>query len=134
MLRNQFLASKLRRSVDAHGRRFIVDRVRTRLVAVKDVVGREVNESGADALSCLCDFTGRQSVHRVGQLGLVFGFAGLIAGPFVGAVAGEYWVRRDLRRAGEVGLGAWLGLILGGAAKLAVVFAMIALFAMAFVL
>jgi uncharacterized protein YqgC (DUF456 family) len=66
--------------------------------------------------------------------GLLAGFAGLIVGPFAGAVAGEYWARRDLRRAGKVGLGAWLGLVLGGAAKLALVVVMIGLFATAFVL
>ncbi len=65
--------------------------------------------------------------------GLIAGFTGLIVGPFIGAVAGEYWARRDLRRAGKVGLGAWLGLVLGGAAKLALVFVMIGLFATAFI-
>ena len=64
--------------------------------------------------------------------GLLTGFIGLVVGPFIGAMAGEYWARRDLRRAGKVGLGAWLGIILGGAAKLALVFAMIGLFATAF--
>jgi uncharacterized protein YqgC (DUF456 family) len=66
-------------------------------------------------------------------VGLFAGLPGLIAGPFVGAVAGEYVARRDLRSAGRIGLAAWLGIIVGGAARLAIVCAMIAIFAIAFV-
>lgn len=65
-------------------------------------------------------------------LGLATGVVGLIVGPFVGAVAGEYLARRELRRAGKVGLAAWLGMIVGGAARLAIVFVMLAWFAFAF--
>ncbi len=65
-------------------------------------------------------------------VGLFVGFAGLVIGPFVGAVAGEYFARRELRQAGKVGLAAWLGLVVGGAARLAIVFVMIAWFAIAF--
>ncbi|MDH3524331.1 MAG: DUF456 domain-containing protein, partial [Acidobacteriota bacterium] len=68
----------------------------------------------------------------VGALaGLAAGLPGLVVGPFAGAVAGEYWASRNLRTAGRVGVGAWLGILLGGAAKLALVFVMIALFALA---
>jgi uncharacterized protein len=66
-------------------------------------------------------------------VGLFAGIPGLIAGPFVGAVAGEYLARRDLRSAGRVGLAAWLGIVLGGAARLAIVCAMIAIFAIAYI-
>lgn len=60
--------------------------------------------------------------------GMFFGLAGLIAGPFLGAVAGEYLARRDLYHAGNVGLGSWLGLVVGGAAKLALAFTMVGVF------
>lgn len=67
-----------------------------------------------------------------GLAGLFFGLPGLLLGPFVGAAAGEYWRERDWRRAGKVGLGTSLGLALGVAAKLALVFAMLGLFALAY--
>lgn len=60
--------------------------------------------------------------------GIFAGLPGLLVGPFVGALAGEMLARRDLRQAGRAGLGAWIGLVLGGAAKLAIVFSMIGLF------
>jgi uncharacterized protein YqgC (DUF456 family) len=64
-------------------------------------------------------------------VGLFFGFAGILLGPFLGAVAGEYLARRELRRAGRVGLGTWIGMLVSAAAKIAIVLAMIALFAFA---
>jgi uncharacterized protein YqgC (DUF456 family) len=66
--------------------------------------------------------------------GLFFGIPGLVIGPFAGAVAGEYWARRDWRHAHKVGLGTWLGLVLGAAAKLALVFAMVGVFLLAYYL
>lgn len=60
--------------------------------------------------------------------GLFLGPIGVILGPFVGGAAGELYARRDLRQAGRAGLGAWLGLVVGGAAKLAITFSMLALF------
>ncbi|HEX5758617.1 MAG TPA: DUF456 family protein [Thermoanaerobaculia bacterium] len=64
--------------------------------------------------------------------GLFFGLPGLVIGPFAGAVAGEYWARRDWAHAQKVGLGTWLGLVLGVAAKLALVFTMVGVFAFAY--
>jgi uncharacterized protein YqgC (DUF456 family) len=64
--------------------------------------------------------------------GLPFGLPGLLVGPFAGAAAGEIWQVRDWRRAGKVGLGAALGFALGVAAKLGIVAAMLALFALAY--
>jgi uncharacterized protein len=61
-------------------------------------------------------------------VGLFFGIPGLILGPFAGAVIGELTVHRDLVRAGKVGLGTFVGLALGAAAKLALTFAMIGIF------
>lgn len=67
-------------------------------------------------------------------VGLFFGLPGILAGPFLGAVAGEYLARRDVAQAGRAGLGTWLGLVLGAAAKLALAFTMLALFLTAYLL
>jgi uncharacterized protein YqgC (DUF456 family) len=67
-------------------------------------------------------------------VGLFFGLPGLVLGPFVGAVGGELAAQRDWRAAGKVGLGTSLGLLLGIAAKTAVVFAMLGVFALAYLL
>jgi uncharacterized protein YqgC (DUF456 family) len=69
----------------------------------------------------------------VGTLGgLFFGPVGLVLGPFVGAFVAELIARRDVRQAGRAGLGAWLGLLLGTAGRLALVLAMVGLFAVAY--
>ncbi|MGH8729183.1 MAG: DUF456 domain-containing protein [Burkholderiales bacterium] len=60
--------------------------------------------------------------------GIFFGIPGLIFGPFVGAVIGEYSARPDLYQAGRAGYGAWVGLLLGTAAKLALTFLMVGIF------
>ena len=67
-------------------------------------------------------------------VGLFFGIPGLLLGPFVGAVIGEYTVRRKLGEAGRAGLGAWLGIVLGVAAKLAVIFSMLGIFTASYLL
>ena len=68
----------------------------------------------------------------VGTLAGIFsGLWGLLFMPLVGAVIGEYIAQRDLRRAGKVGLATWIGLLLGTAAKVAIVFAMIGIFVFA---
>jgi uncharacterized protein YqgC (DUF456 family) len=66
-------------------------------------------------------------------IGLFFGLPGLVLGPFVGAFGVEWLVRRDLRQAGRAGLGAWLGLVLATALRLSVAFAMVGVFALAWV-
>ena len=65
-------------------------------------------------------------------IGLFFGLPGLLLGPFLGAFLAELLARRDVRQAGRAGLGAWLGLLLGTAGRLALVFAMIGVFAVAY--
>lgn len=60
--------------------------------------------------------------------GMFFGIPGLIAGPFVGAVLGEYIARPDLYKAGRAGFGAWIGLLFGAATKLALAFLMVGVF------
>ncbi|MEQ4575567.1 MAG: DUF456 domain-containing protein [Gammaproteobacteria bacterium] len=63
--------------------------------------------------------------------GLFFLPVGLFVGPFVGAWAGEYWHSRTLGKATRVGLGTWLGILLGAASKLALGFCMLGVFAFA---
>ena len=67
-------------------------------------------------------------------LGVFTGLWGLIFMPLVGAAIGEYSAQRDLRRAGKVGVATWIGLLLGTAAKVAIVFTMIAIFVTALLL
>jgi uncharacterized protein YqgC (DUF456 family) len=62
-------------------------------------------------------------------VGVFFSLPGLLIGPFAGAVIGEFSVRGNLARAGRVGIAAFVGMLLGGVTKLALVLAMIALFA-----
>jgi hypothetical protein len=67
-------------------------------------------------------------------VGIFLGLPGLILGPFVGAVIGEYIALKDWRQAGKVGLGTWLGLLLGTAAKLALAFTMLGIFVTAYLI
>ena len=67
-------------------------------------------------------------------VGLFFMPIGLFAGPLLGALLGEYWHTRELGRSTKVGLATWLGILLGLALKLAVVIAMLGLFAFAWFL
>jgi uncharacterized protein len=67
-------------------------------------------------------------------VGLFFGIPGLLLGPFIGAVLGEYIALRDWGQAGKVGFGTWLGLLFGTAAKIALSFAMVGIFVAAYVL
>ena len=66
--------------------------------------------------------------------GIFTGFVGLIFMPLVGAAVGEFIAQRDLRRAGTVGVATWLGLLIGTAVKVAIVFAMIGAFVVALLL
>jgi len=63
--------------------------------------------------------------------GIFTGFIGLLFMPLVGAAVGEFIAQRDLRRAGTVGIATWLGLLVGTAIKVAIVFAMIGAFVVA---
>ena len=63
--------------------------------------------------------------------GIFSGLWGLLFMPLAGAAIGEYVAQRDLRRAGKVGVATWIGLLLGTAAKVAIVFAMIGIFVFA---
>ena len=63
-------------------------------------------------------------------LGIFFGFAGIILGPFIGAVLGQLSAKSDIQTAGIAGVGAWIGLILGTAVKMALGFTMIGVYVM----
>jgi uncharacterized protein len=67
-------------------------------------------------------------------VGLFFSIPGLILGPFVGAVLGEYLARKDWAQARRVGLGTWLGMLIGIAGKLALIFTMVGIFVLAYVI
>lgn len=67
-------------------------------------------------------------------VGLFFSIPGLILGPFVGAVAGEYLARKDWAQARRVGVGTWLGMLIGIAGKLALIFTMVGIFVLAYVI
>jgi hypothetical protein len=60
--------------------------------------------------------------------GILSGLWGLLFMPLLGAAIGEYIAQRDPRRAGKVGIATWIGLLLGTAVKVAIVFAMIGMF------
>ena len=64
-------------------------------------------------------------------VGLFFGFIGVLIGPFIGAFIGELTNRIELNPAARAGFGAWLGFLLGIAAKVALGFTMIGVFILA---
>jgi uncharacterized protein YqgC (DUF456 family) len=73
--------------------------------------------------------------------GVFTGFIGLLFMPLVGAMLGEWWALRgqalgDAARTGQralkVGLATWLGMMVGTAVKLALVFVMVGIFAAAY--
>jgi len=100
------------------------------------------------ALSLVVDFmAGVLGARRVGASGLAvlgatlgalggifLGLPGMVFGPFVGALVGELVARRNAMAAGKVALGTWLGILVGTVLKLALVFAMIAIFLASYLL
>ncbi len=65
--------------------------------------------------------------------GLFFGIFGLLLGPFLGALLGELIAGSSLQRATHVGIGAWIGFVVGAVLKVAIAFTMIGLFAFAWI-
>ncbi|CAA9336603.1 MAG: probable membrane protein NMA1128 [uncultured Lysobacter sp.] len=63
--------------------------------------------------------------------GLFLGIIGVFIGPFVGALVGELIHSRQVGQAAKVGMGTWLGILLGTVLKLGLAFAMVGLFAFA---
>lgn len=66
--------------------------------------------------------------------GLFFGLPGLLLGPFAGAVAGELLSHGQVQQATRAGVATWMGLLFGTLAKLALVFTMLGVFALAYFL
>nr|WP_297351343.1 DUF456 domain-containing protein [uncultured Caldimonas sp.] len=64
-------------------------------------------------------------------LGIFTGLIGLLFMPLVGAMAGEYWARRDADRATRVGIATWIGLLVGTIVKVVLAFMMIGIFVFA---
>lgn len=94
-----------------------------------------VVDFGATALGASRAGAGRWAI--VGAVagtvvGLFFGLPGLIMGPFLGAVAGEYVSRRSLAQATRAGFGTWVGLVVGTAVKVALVLSMVGIMVAAF--
>lgn len=67
-------------------------------------------------------------------VGLFFGLPGLIFGPFLGALAGEFTVGSPFEHATRVGIGTWLGLLFGTLAKVALCFTMLGVFLLMFLI
>jgi uncharacterized protein YqgC (DUF456 family) len=65
--------------------------------------------------------------------GIFSGLWGLLFMPLVGAAIGEYVAQRDARRAGKVGVATWIGLLVGSAAKVAIVLTMVGIFVVALI-
>ena len=61
-------------------------------------------------------------------VGIFFGLPGIILGPFVGAVVAEISAGRTVQQASRAGYGAWIGVVVGTAAKLAIAFLMVGIF------
>lgn len=65
-------------------------------------------------------------------VGIFFGIVGLVFGPFIGAAVGQFMSHGDVLHAGRVGLGTWLGILIGAAMKVALVFTMLGVFVTAY--
>ncbi|MGH8192647.1 MAG: DUF456 domain-containing protein [Rhodanobacteraceae bacterium] len=64
-------------------------------------------------------------------VGFFFGILGIILGPFLGAVIGQLASGSPIEHAARVGVGTWIGLLIGTAIKLGVAFMMLGTFALA---
>ena len=67
-------------------------------------------------------------------VGMFFGIAGLLLGPFVGALVGELLSGTSVLRSAHVGAATWVGLLLGTLVKLVLSFVMIGLFGFAWLI
>jgi uncharacterized protein YqgC (DUF456 family) len=61
-------------------------------------------------------------------VGIFFGIPGMLLGPFIGAVIGELSGGNDLVQSGRAGVGAWIGMVIATAIKLAIAFLMVGIF------
>jgi uncharacterized protein YqgC (DUF456 family) len=69
-----------------------------------------------------------------GFIGLPFGIVGLVLGPLLGAVSGEFMTQRKLEAAARVGVGTFVGLMVGTLAKLALAVTMLGVFVVSYLL
>jgi uncharacterized protein YqgC (DUF456 family) len=67
-------------------------------------------------------------------IGIFFGIPGLILGPFIGAVIGQFATGSGVEHSTRVGIAAWIGLLFGTIAKLALSFTMLGVFVLALLL
>jgi uncharacterized protein YqgC (DUF456 family) len=65
-------------------------------------------------------------------VGIFMGLIGILFMPFVGAVIGELLAQGDVEKATKVGMGAWLGLVMGMACKVAIAFSMLGIFGLTY--
>jgi uncharacterized protein YqgC (DUF456 family) len=65
-------------------------------------------------------------------VGLFMGLIGVLFMPLLGAAAGEYLAQKDQKRAAQVGLATWIGIMLGLIAKVVLAFIMVGIFIAAF--
>ena len=100
------------------------------------------------ALGVIVDFVaGTLGARRVGAsrralwgatlgtfVGLFFGIPGIVFGPFAGALLGELSSGASVLRSAHVGVGTWLGLVLGALLKLVISLVMVGLFGFAMLL
>lgn len=99
------------------------------LAAISLVVDFLANVYGAQRLGASTQALWGAALGTIA--GMFFLPFGLLLGPFLGAWAGEYWHSRQAGKATKVGLGTWLGILLGTASKLALGFCMLGVFAFA---
>lgn len=97
------------------------------------------------ALGVIVDFVaGTLGAKRVGAskralwgaslgtfVGMFFGIPGILLGPFIGALLGELSSGTSVLRSAHVGIGTWLGLLLGTLVKLVISLVMVGLFGLA---
>ena len=67
-------------------------------------------------------------------VGMFLGIPGLLLGPFIGALVGELSSGTSVLRSAHVGVGTWVGLLLGTLVKLVLSFVMVGLFGVALLL
>ena len=60
-----------------------------------------------------------------GLVGIFMGLFGMIFAPLIGAMIGEFMAKQDLLRASKVGIGTFVGIIVGTVAKIGAALAMI---------
>ncbi len=67
-------------------------------------------------------------------IGLFFGLFGILLGPFIGAFAGEFIHSRQGGLATRVGIGTWVGVLVGLIARVSIAFLMLGIFVLALAL